>query len=491
MRDNMKKRKFVVLGGGTAGWIAAHGIRKYFPNDDITIVYSDTHGTIGVGEATTPHMVQFLQSIGVDLAHFLKTVGGSIKHGISFENWNGDGKKYMHPFFEHLTEFSILDTFSHGCWDYYNKLLINKNLPFDQYLYQPQLAYNNKIDLKNTKFAIHFNADKFVYYLKDLALTKNITIIEGNFKSADLTENGNIKQINLEDQSVECDFVFDCSGFARLLVKELYQEEWISYKNHLPMNKAITFWLEHEENSIPSYSAAIAMKYGWVWKIPLQDRFGSGYVYDSNYIDEHQAQQEAEDFFQQKLTVRKVIDIDAGRLKNVWVKNCIALGLSANFIEPLESTSIWLELATLSHLPNFLNEIDEQNENSLRVFNEIVSNEVDEKMNFVYLHYMTKRNDSKFWEEFREKHPMPERLKKMWPYIKENNLRYHQINSGMCPTVFPLMSYLWICEGLELFDRPGNMSGYENIAPSPDIYKNIIDEQVHNAIDHKTFLSSL
>lgn len=487
----MKKRKFVVLGGGTAGWITAHSVRNLFPNDDITVIYSDKQGTVGVGEATTPQMVDFLHSIGIDLFHFLKTVGGTIKHGISFENWNGDGKKYMHPFVEELADFSIPGVFSQGCWDYYNKLLINKDLSFNEYLYQNRLAYENKIDLKNTKFAVHFDTYKFAEYLKQFALSKNITVIEGNFKSADLKENGNIKQINLEDQSVECDFAFDCSGFAKLLVKELYQEEWISYKKHLPMNKAISFWIDHEEDSIPPYTAAIAMKYGWIWKIPLQNRFGCGYVYDSNYIDEYQAQQEAEEFFQKKINVRKVIDIDAGRLRNVWVKNCIAVGLSANFIEPLESTSIWLELATLSHLSDFLNEIDTQSESSLKLFNEIVGNEVDDKMNFVYLHYMTKRDDSNFWNEFRKKHPMPDRLKKMWPYIKENNLRYYQINSGMCPSVFPLMSYLWICKGLELFDNKGDMTGYKNIVPDIELYRGFLDNQVYAAIDQKTFLSSL
>lgn len=487
----MKKRKFVVLGGGTAGWITAHGVRKYFPNDDVTVIYSDKQGTIGVGEATTPQMVEFLHSIGVDLGHFLKTVGGTIKHGISFENWNGDDKKFMHPFVENLTEFSIPGIFSQGCWEYYNKLLINKGLPFNEYLYQTQLSYNNKIDLQNTKFAVHFDTHKFAEYLKQLAFSKNINVIEGNFVSADLKENGNIKQINLEDQSIECDFVFDCSGFAKLLVKELYKEEWISYREHLPMNKAISFWIEHDDDSIPPYTAAVAMKYGWIWKIPLQDRFGCGYVYDSNYIDEHQAQQEAEEYFQRKLTVRKVIDIDAGRLRNAWVKNCIAIGLSSNFIEPLESTSIWLELATLGHLPHFLNDIDNQNEDSLKLFNEIVGNEVDEKMNFVYLHYMTKRNDSDFWKEFREKHPMPNKLKNMWPYIKKNNLRYHQINSGMCPCVFPLMSYLWICKGLELFDDDDNATAYENVKPSPENYRAIIDVFLQGAPDQKKFLSSL
>jgi tryptophan halogenase len=350
----MKKRKFVIVGGGTAGWITAHAIRKYFPDDDVSIIYSEIKGTIGVGEATTPHMTEFLNNIGIDLRHFLKTVGGTIKHGISFENWNGDGRNYLHPFAEKLANFSIPNVFSNDCWDLYNKLLINKNLPFDQYLYQTRLAAENKIDINNTLFAVHFDSFKFAEYLKWFSSVKNIKSIIGDVISTDLTDDGNIKTINLEDVSIDCDFVFDCSGFSKLLIGKLYKEEWISYKKYLPMDRAISFWTDHEGDKIPSYTAAIAMKYGWIWKIPLQNRFGCGYVYDSAYIDEHQAQQEAEELFQQKLNVRKVINIDAGRYKNVWVKNCIAVGLSGNFIEPLESTSIWLELALLENLKHFL-----------------------------------------------------------------------------------------------------------------------------------------
>jgi tryptophan halogenase len=486
----MKKREFIVLGGGTAGWITAHAVRKYFPNDNITVVYSEKQGTIGVGEATTPPMVNFLNSIGVDLFHFLKTVGGTIKHGISFENWNGDGKKYLHPFFESPVEFSIPGVFSYSCGDYYNKALIEKNLSFDEYIYQNKLAYENKIDLKNTSFAVHFDAYKFAEYLKWFSTSKNINIIEGDFKSVNFNDDGSINGINLEDQTVNCDFIFDCSGFAKLLIGGVYNEEWISYKQYLPMSKAISFWIDTEDN-IPSYSSSIAMKYGWIWKIPLQDRVGCGYVYDSNYIDEHQAQQEAEEFFQRKVTVNKVINIDAGRYRNVWVKNCIAIGLCSNFIEPLESTSIWLELALLDNLKHFLNEIDNPKPTSVQLFNEIIGNEVDDKMNFVYLHYMTKRTDSKFWREFREKNTMPEKLKKLWPYIKENNLRYYQINDSMCPSTFQLTSYLWICNGLELFENRGNISGYENIDPSPEVYNAIINSIIEQASDHKTFLSSL
>lgn len=487
----MKERKFVIVGGGTAGWIAAHHIRQMFPNDKVVVVHSEEKGIIGVGEATTPHLVEFINSLGVDFFQFLKEVGGTIKNGIKFKNWNGDGKEYMHPFVDNITEFSIQHIFEKECWTYYNQILINKNLPFNQYLYQPRLADEDKVDLNNTAFAIHFDANKFAKYLETLAIDKHIEVIVGDVVSVDLNEKGNIKTIILKDQAVECDFVFDCSGFSKLLIGDLFRQEWISYKQHLPMKKAITFWLEPDDKT-PSYTAAIAMKYGWSWKIPLQDRFGCGYVYDSDYIDEHEAQKEAEEYYQRKLDVRRVIDFDAGRYKNVWVKNCIAVGLSGNFIEPLESTSIWLELSLFSILKRFLNEIDNPNENSIALFNQLVGNEVDEKMSFVYLHYMTKRDDSPFWKEFREKNLMPRELKKLWPTIKENNLKSYHISNGQCPSRFPLMSYLWVCQGLGLFENQGNVTGYENIEPHPEVYRAMIDEYINNAAqDHTEFLLKL
>ena len=488
----MDKRKFVIVGAGTAGWITAHYVRALFPNDEVTIVYSETKGIVGVGEATTPHMVNFLESIGIDLLHFLKHVGGSIKHGISFENWNGDGKRYLHPFVEHITDFSMPGLFSHDCWDLYNQLLISKGMPVDNYIYQAKLINENKIDLNHTNFAVHFNTYKFAEYLKWFAedSQKDIKMIEGEVTSFEQDLDGNIKKIILDSQSIDCDFVFDCSGFSKLIIGNLFKQEWVSYRKHLPMNKAISFWTDAED-PLPPTTSAIAMKYGWVWKIPLQDRTGCGYVYDSNYINAEQAQHEAEELFGQSLDVRKIIDIDAGRFENVWVNNCIAVGLSGNFIEPLESTSIWLELALLDNFKHFLNQVDEPNQHSINLFNQLIRNEVDEKMRFVYLHYMTKRSDSNFWKEFRQKHPMPEQLEEIWPHIENNSLRYHQFKTSMCPASFPLMSYLWICYGLGLIKSPENMQVYDRISPSLEEYKTIIDNWVKTAPDQRKFLSSL
>lgn len=486
----MSKRKFVILGGGTAGWITAHTIRKWFPDDNITVVYSLEKEIVGVGEATTPQIVDFLTSIGISIPEFLKKTGGTIKHGISFENWNGDGEKYLHPFYEKLVDFNIPGIFGHSSFDFYLKTLISKKLSFDDYLYQNRIAYANKIDLNNTTFALHFDTYKFGKFLEEYAVEKNIQIIKEEFKTAVQDQEGKIVKILTDDNEIDCDFIFDCTGFHRVLIGNVYKQEWISYKKYLPMKKAISFWINAEEQ-IPPYTAAIAMKYGWMWKIPLQDRFGCGYVYDSDYIDEHEAQQEAQEYYGKNIEVRKVIDIDAGRYQNIWVKNCIAVGLSNNFIEPLESTSIWLQLSLLSNLKQFLNNIDDLDPKSIELFNEINGNEVDEKMNFVHLHYLTKRNDSKFWKEFKSKTETPKLVKELLPIVEEGHLKYYYLQNYKCPGIFPLMSWLCICSGLELFKNGLSNDNYEKIQPSPEIYKAIIDSLIDSVPDQRKYLDSI
>jgi tryptophan halogenase len=484
------KKKFIVLGGGTAGWITALNVQQLFPEHEVTVVYSEEKGVVGVGEATTPHMVEFLLKHDINLADFITAVGGSIKNGISFENWNGDNKKYFHPFGDDLVDFSVPGIFEHSSFDYYLKTLISNKLPFEEYVYLTKLAYSNKVDVENSKFAIHFDTNKCSKYLENVAIQKNIKTIVGDFKQAIQDNDDRITQIVLTDDSiVDCDFVFDCTGFHRVLIGGVYNQSWISYKEHLPMKKAITFWLEPEEDW-PPYTSAIAMKYGWMWKIPLQDRMGCGYVYDSDYINEDQARQEAEEYYGRSVKIRKIIDFDAGRYNNIWVKNCIAVGLSGSFLEPLESTSIWSQITLLETLKHFLNDIDDLNQKNIDLFNELIGNDVDEKMNFIYLHYLTKRNDSDFWKEFREKNSMPKLINEILSIIKKGDLKYHYLHSSKIPAGFPLMSYLWICTGLDMFEKNIKTNNYKNLKPSVDLYKQIIEVYLENAPNHKLFLTS-
>lgn len=403
-------KKIVVLGGGTAGWLTAHWCKFNLPNYSITLVQSKKVGIIGVGEATTPHIVTFLKDLNFDIKDIINKTNGSIKNGISFENWNGDGKKYFHSFQENLHDFSIDNVFNRECFDFYLKKCINENLDLNEYTYQGKLAYSNKVDVDRTNWALHFDAKLLADYLESKGNERNIRLVNGDVLEIVQNSDGSIKKLILEDGNiVEVDFIFDCSGFHKLIIGKIFKEKWLSFSKHLPMKRAIPFWLDSDDKMKP-YTRAIAMKYGWMWNITLQHRVGSGYVFDSDYINEDQALIEAEQFYGTKIKINKVIDFEAGRFENWWVKNCMAIGLSSSFIEPLESTSLWLTTSQLETFKQFINEIENLDQKSIDLFNEICRNNMDEILSFVYLHYITKRKDSNFWINFKKNYPPPEKL---------------------------------------------------------------------------------
>jgi len=487
----MKKNKIVILGGGTAGWMTALVLKQIFPKRDITLIQSKNIGIIGVGEATTPHIVHFLKSIDIDPFDVIKKSSGSFKAGISFENWNGDGKNYFHGFDDKLIDSDIPGVFNGGANDILKKLLIDENSKFEDFIYQTKLSYNNKVDLNKTAWAMHFDAHKFADYLENTGRSRGINVIEEEFVDAKFADNGNINEVVLtNDISVACDFIFDCSGFSRLLIDKVYNSEWISFAKHLPMKKAIPFWLDSEDNIKP-YTKAIAMKYGWMWQIPLDHRIGSGYIFDSDYITEDEALAEAEEFYQQKLTVNKVISFEPGRFKDVWIKNCCAIGLSANFIEPLESTSLWLTVTQLEMLRHFLDTIELLDNDDIALYNEIIGKEVDEKLNFVYFHYLTKRQDSKFWQEFKTKTQPPVEFIPLLNCIKKNNMRQFMFRGSLETGRFPMSSYLQVGYGLEIFEKKPNITNYENIQPDIDAHGSYVDAHVRDAPSHREVLTIL
>ena len=478
--------RIIVLGGGTAGWMTALFMKHILPKSQITLIKSNEVGVIGVGEATTPHFVDFLQMLGIDVLHFINETKGSFKNGINFVNWNGDGTSYLHPFSEFISDFAMPNIFDTGCKDYYLKNLIKNNLPFEDYVYSYKLSYNNKIDLEKLRVACHFDSNLLSNYLEKVGSSRNIEKIEGHYQNLETDDQGYITKILLDDgREFECDFVFDCSGFSRLLIGKHFQEKWISYNDHLPMKKAIPFWLDPVDD-IPPYTTAMAMKNGWIWQIPLQDRIGSGYVFDTDYITVDQAHQEAETLFDKKLTIRKVIDFNTGRYENFWVKNCMSIGLSSSFIEPLESTSLYVALLQFGHFKHFINEIKKPNNQSIKIYNKIISDIMDDVLSFVYLHYLTKRSDSEFWKNFRTNYKVPGKLKDILDSIKNKNLVDHQISS-----TFSLHSYLHVSKGLGLFENGINIYNQDLVNPPPFDYNLMINDLESKALNHSTLLKIL
>jgi len=464
------KKEIIILGGGASGWLTALFCLSKLKAHSITLIESKTIGILGAGEGTTPHMVTFLRAVGIDIDDLLKKTKGTIKNGISFENWNGDNEKFFHPFgvFKEADPFQVPDLFSYDCYDFYLKTLINKKLNFKKYDYPTKISYENKVDFTNINYGLHIDAHEFADYLKNVAIERGVKHIEGECKELRTDKYDFIKHIALKNnKKYKCDFVFDCTGFARVIIGKHYKEKWISYQNHLPIKKAIPFILEREENIKP-YTQAIAMKYGWMWKIPLQNRIGAGYVFDSDYINSDQAVDEANKFLNKKIKPIKVIDFKAGRYENTWVKNCMAVGVSSIFSEPLEATSLFLTVEQLNLLPQYIPYMFNHNKKALDQFNTIVGDSSDAIRDFLYMHYLTKRKDSKFWKEFRDKNKCPETFKNILEHMKKGVLVYPLFTGKVKTANFMLRSHLYIGYGLGLIENKMNLP---DIQPTVDQYK--------------------
>jgi tryptophan 7-halogenase len=406
----MKNKKITIVGGGTAGWLTSLYIQKLLPYADITVIESDEIGILGAGEGTTPNIIDCLNFLDIDYKDVIKETHGSLKIAIKFENWNKEPSYYYHPFLvtnPQLSEFNY--GLSHindqgGFLSYSliaNNTTIGRNTAFCHY------ADNNKSpffmhDGKLTNvglFALHFDARLLANYLRSIAESRGIIRVEGNIKG--FNDNaGFINKITLENNStVECDFVFDCSGFQRLIIGKFHKSRWKSYKEFLPVDSALAFFLPTESTTNP-YTTATAMKYGWMWKIPLQHRIGCGYVYDSSFIDEHQAKAEIEQELQTDIEVVKIFKFDPGCFEETWIKNCISIGVSTGFTEPLEATSIMLAIKSLETFKNYIIGIDNFNQDIVDQYNTQILDFNSHIMEFLYAHYLTDRNDTAFWKKF-------------------------------------------------------------------------------------------
>lgn len=399
--------KIVVVGGGTAGWLTALSMNKFMPYSEVTVVASSELGILGAGEGTTPHFMDLLKQLDIDESALFEHAKATVKKGIDFDNWKGDGQKYYHPF-----------------W--------------------------------NDQHALHFDANLLAKYLESVGLSRGVKLIDDIVVGINENESGNIKSLSLKNGiDLECDFVMDCSGLRRLIIGEHYKSEWTSYTKHLPAKRAMPFFIEHDDKNIQEYTSAIAMKAGWVWRIPVQGRYGCGYVFNSDYLTDEQAKAEVEEMLGHEITVPRYFNFEAGSYDRTWIKNCVAIGLSSGFTEPMEATSIWIQVMTLQHLTTLMKRYIRDGEMVVAEFNETVRTLNHDLMLFIHLHYLTKRSDSDFWKEFKSKTVTPEYLKKIRELAIQGNLTdsaLEQIrdDTGYIPT-YLVNSWIVVGEGVGFF----------------------------------------
>ena len=460
-------KKISIVGGGTAGWLTALYANKLFPSSEITLIESEEIGIIGAGEGSTVGLVTFLQDLGINPSDLIKQVKSTLKLGIKFENWNGDCESYFHPFGPYTGRddidlskfgFSLKNTRSTSFNDegrFYLSLAINYGIDFDKIILNNILANNYKSNIVSDKMmslnSFHFDAHQLALFLRSIGEQRGIKRIDGIVDSVDNDSEGYITSININDLSIECDFVFDCSGFKRLIIGNHYGTKWISYQDHLRVKAAIPFFLPQDEDKIFPYTRSISMKNGWMWQIPLQHRIGAGYIYDSDFIDQDEAHKEVEEFLGHKIDPIRTIKFNAGRFDQMWVKNCIAVGLSSGFTEPIEATSIMLTTVQLSLLNGAMGGIIHRDPGAIKKYNQIVSDINNHTMDFLSFHYVTKREDSDFWKSLKDHSFLPDNLKeqiKTWKYQIPTSLDNHSYWDQ-----FTADNYILVGHGLGIFDN--------------------------------------
>jgi tryptophan halogenase len=432
--------KILIVGGGTAGLISALILKKFL-NMQIDVVYSKNIEIIGVGEGSTEHFNDFMKFVGINHFSIIKECDATYKSGIMFDKW--EQKKFFHnvsePFSNKIAQYSyfyanqISNNYDHindtNLWENkINAIFLNKNFsPFNQY---------------------HFNTYKLNNFLTKIANSFDIKTIEDEIKKVMFKQNGEIDYVLGEKQNYHYDFYIDATGFKRLLIGKM-GAKWISFGKYLKMKSAIVFPTP-DENEYNLWTLAKAMDYGWRFKIPTWGRHGNGYIFDSDYITADQAKEELDKEFGYDIEIKKEFKFDPGYLENVWIKNCVAIGLSGSFVEPLEATSIG---STIQQSYLLMHKILNYSEKEINYYNSHFKSIMENIRDFVCLHYITKKNNSMFWKDI-QNIELPETLKnnlEIWRYkipIEEDFIGQSKYS------MFWQDNFICLMHGLKIFDAP-------------------------------------
>ena len=407
-----KVERVVIAGGGTAGWMAAAALSRLVGRKlSVTLVESEEIGTVGVGEATIPTILTINRLLQIPEPDFIKLTSGTFKLGIRFENWRTEGEDYFHSFG---------DT-GKGSWaaGFHHFWLRAKELGLaEQYgEYCPELkaaeAERFAITSENKlNYAYHLDASKYGMYLRKMAEASGVTRVEGKISHVDTSpHDGFIEALMLDNgHRIEGDLFIDCTGFRALLSEGALNTGFDNWSHWLPANRAWAVQSELSEHPKP-YTRAIAHKVGWQWRIPLQHRAGNGLVYCNDFMDEETARDLLLDNVPEKTLIEpRPIRFTTGQRKQYWNKNCIAIGLSSGFIEPLESTSIHFIQNGIMWLLLMFPDLSIE-ESTVREYNTKMRSEAEHIRDFIVLHYaLNERHGDPFWDHCRNME-LPDSLK--------------------------------------------------------------------------------
>ncbi|AHH99258.1 tryptophan 7-halogenase [Kutzneria viridogrisea] len=429
----------VVLGGGTAGWMAAAYLgRALGPSARITVLEAPAIPKIGVGEATIPNLHKvFFDFLGIPEEEWMRECNASFKMGIRFVNWRTPGPGQAEPrpheggrdHFDHL--FGLLPDHAGLPLSQYwvqRKLAGQTDVPFDYACYRQPPVFDAKLSPRHSdgtrwaSYAWHFDAHLVADFLRRFATEKQGAVhLQGTMTSAEVDQRGHITRLHTEDgRTIEGDLFIDCSGFRGLLINQLLREPFLDMGDHLLNDRAVATAVPHDDaaNGVEPFTSAIAMSSGWTWKIPMLGRFGTGYVYSSRFSTQDEATEEFCRMWGLDPETQPLnhVRFRVGRNRRAWVKNCVSIGLASCFLEPLESTGIYFVYAALHHLVKHFP--DKRFEPVLtEQFNHEIETMFDDTRDFIQGHFsFAPREDTPYWRACKELELAPAYRQKVATY---------------------------------------------------------------------------
>jgi tryptophan halogenase len=490
-------RKIVIVGGGTAGWMAAAALSNFLPRDriEIVLIESEEIGTVGVGEATIPPILAFNQMLGIDEADFVRNTQATFKLAIEFVDWTRPGSRYFHPFGRFGGDFNMV--LFHQHW--LRMRALGEDAPLDDYsltatasragkFTRPPQGAGNSV-WSTYAYAYHFDAGLYARYLRGYAEARGVKRIEGKILDVRLRgEDGFVDSVELQSGEVHAgDLFIDCSGFRGLIIEQALKAGFDDWRRFLPCDRALAVPCENAPHLTP-FTRSTARQAGWQWRIPLQHRMGNGHVYCSDFIsDDEAAHVLMSNLDGAPLAEPRPLRFTAGRRLKAWSRNCIALGLASGFMEPLESTSIHMVQTGITRLLSLFPDRD-FDETVIEEYNRQSRTEYESIRDFLIFHYVANERDEPFWRRCREIE-QPESLKH-----KLAMFRSHGRLADLGPTLFHDPNWMAVLTGQGVV--PERHDPMADVIPERDVraalaaMRTVVRQTVDAMPSHEAFIAS-
>ncbi len=495
-------RRIVVVGGGSAGWMTALTLARSLVEQgvEITVVESPAVGTIGVGEGSTPWLRGFFDSLGIEESEWMPACHATYKCGIAFEGWSTKPgfERYFHPFASMLDNLTMTQ-FVHNADARVNCADVHAHP--DRFFIASRLAAKHLAPkpVEHFPFDIwhgyHFDSVLLGQFLHQKALQRGVRHMTAHVTHANLHEGGALASLGTrEGPTIPGDLFVDCTGFAGLLITQTMKTPFVSFASNLFNDAAIAMPTAMGE-TVPSETVATAMKHGWAWKIPLTHRFGNGYVYSTQFCTPDEAERELRESLGllESDTPARHLKMKIGRVTQHWNKNCLAVGLSQGFIEPLEATALLFIQQTAATFVQFLEQGD-LSEAAHDKFNAQVNEHFEGTRDYIVTHYKTNsRSDTDYWRANAANLNLSEPLKQL--------LSLWMSGKGIAPPVrqqslgkgYPVFSWYALMAGMGIFPDPGALhrpKGKEAVYRLSDI-DDLLDRSALNYRDHREVLRNI